>query len=222
ISVNAEETVEEPLLEMAMDVEEPILDDVVYDVGQPQDDADPKKTCFNDLVNFEKGPLTFDDMMATPIDFTKFSMNRPKKDKIAKADFVGPVYKLLKGTCRNPPSHLTIPVDFFFNNDLEYLKIGNSERKYIVSITKTKAVRYELEGIEDMIPRLKSRHDVYSTMKILSVIRVKVNKQFGYGYLEDIVVRRADQQEYTFKEGDFPRIHLKDIEEMLLLHVQNN
>ncbi|GJU91724.1 hypothetical protein Tco_1304147 [Tanacetum coccineum] len=33
----------------------------------------------------------------------------------------------------------------------------------------------------------KSRHDVFFTMKILSVIRVKVDKQFGYHYLEEIV-----------------------------------
>ncbi|GJS99488.1 hypothetical protein Tco_0820658 [Tanacetum coccineum] len=36
-----------------------------------------------------------------------------------------------------------------------------------------------------------------------------------------IVIRRADQKLNTFKEGDFPRHHLNDIEDMLLLHVQN-
>ncbi|GJR89276.1 hypothetical protein Tco_0213287 [Tanacetum coccineum] len=66
-----------------------------------------------------------------------------------------------------------------------------------------------------------SKHDVYSTMKILSVLRVKVDERLGYGYLEEIVVRRADRQEYTFKEGDFSRLRLNDIEDMLLLHVQN-
>ncbi|GKC81584.1 hypothetical protein Tco_1137301, partial [Tanacetum coccineum] len=53
------------------------------------------------------------------------------------------------------------------------------------------------------------------------VVRVTVDKQFGYGYLKEIVVRRADQKEYMFMEGDFPRLHLDDIEDMLLLHVQN-
>ncbi|GJQ92277.1 ribonuclease H-like domain-containing protein [Tanacetum coccineum] len=54
------------------------------------------------------------------------------------------------------PGHLTILVDFFFNLDLEYLKIANSERKYIVLITKTKAARCDLKFIKDMIPRLWS------------------------------------------------------------------
>ncbi|GKB24916.1 hypothetical protein Tco_0864317 [Tanacetum coccineum] len=32
-----------------------------------------------------------------------------------------------------------VPVEYFFNNDLEYLKGGSSSRKYMTSITKTKA-----------------------------------------------------------------------------------
>nr|GEX82402.1 hypothetical protein [Tanacetum cinerariifolium] len=39
--------------------------------------------------------------MATPIDFSKFAMNRIKLDKITKADLVGPVYKPLKETCKS-------------------------------------------------------------------------------------------------------------------------
>ncbi|GJU90731.1 hypothetical protein Tco_1303154 [Tanacetum coccineum] len=50
---------------------------------------------------------------------------------------------------------------------------------------------------------------------------VKVNKWYGYGHLEEIEVRRADQQLYKFMEGDFPRLYLNDIEDMLLLLVQN-
>ncbi|GKA66002.1 hypothetical protein Tco_0765810 [Tanacetum coccineum] len=82
-------------------------------------------------------------------------------------------------------------VDFFFNNDLEYLRGGSNGKKYAASTTKSKASR------------------------------VKVNEWYVYGYLEEIVVKRADQQLYTFKEGDFKRLHLNDIEDMLLLIVQN-
>nr|GEX15968.1 zf-CCHC domain-containing protein/UBN2 domain-containing protein [Tanacetum cinerariifolium]GEX15971.1 zf-CCHC domain-containing protein/UBN2 domain-containing protein [Tanacetum cinerariifolium] len=37
----------------------------------------------------------------------------------------------------------------------------------------------------------------------------------------EIQVRRSDQKLYTFKEGDFPQLHINDIEDMLLLVVQN-
>ncbi|GJZ60005.1 retrovirus-related pol polyprotein from transposon TNT 1-94 [Tanacetum coccineum] len=45
-------------------------------------------------------------------------------------------------------------------------------------------------------------------------------KWYDYGYLEEIEVQREDQQLYKFKEGDLPRLHLHDIEYMLLLLVQ--
>nr|GEW10345.1 hypothetical protein [Tanacetum cinerariifolium] len=58
-------------------------------------------------------------------------------------------------------------------------------------------------------------------MRILSVIRISADKQFGYGYLKEIVVRRADPKEYTINEADFPRLDLNDIEDMYLLKIQN-
>ncbi|GJS24497.1 hypothetical protein Tco_0453129 [Tanacetum coccineum] len=43
---------------------------------------------------------------------------------------------------------------------------------------------------------------------------------YDYRYLEEIEVRRDDHQLYEFKEGDFPRLYLHDIEDMLLFLVQ--
>ncbi|GKE40332.1 hypothetical protein Tco_1463737 [Tanacetum coccineum] len=43
----------------------------------------------------------------------------------------------------------------------------------------------------------------------------------GYGHLEEIVVKRSDQQIYTFKEGDFIDLHLYEIEDMLPLAIQH-
>ncbi|GJT70860.1 hypothetical protein Tco_1030146 [Tanacetum coccineum] len=45
-------------------------------------------------------------------------------------------------------------------------------------------------------------------------------KWYDYGYLEEIEVRREDQSLHKFKEGDFPRLNLHDIKDMLLLLVQ--
>ncbi|GJV94070.1 beta-fructofuranosidase, insoluble isoenzyme CWINV1-like protein, partial [Tanacetum coccineum] len=66
-----------------------------------------------------------------------------------------------------------------------------------------------------------SSHKVYSQMKILSIIRISVDKQFGYGYFKEIVVRRACQQEYLFKEAYSPKLYLNDIEDMYLLYAPN-
>nr|GEW56943.1 hypothetical protein [Tanacetum cinerariifolium] len=77
---------------------------------------------------------------------------------------------------------LTVAVEYFFNNNLEFLKSSDLEKKYTTSITKTKSARYEIVGIEDMIPTLWS-----TKKKILSVVNVKFKKLHGYGHLEEIV-----------------------------------
>nr|GFB60373.1 hypothetical protein [Tanacetum cinerariifolium] len=48
-----------------------------------------------------------------------------------------------------------ILVEFFFYQDLEYLRTGNLEkRKYTASFTKIKATGYEVYGIKEMIQGL--------------------------------------------------------------------
>ncbi|GJY81983.1 hypothetical protein Tco_0494734 [Tanacetum coccineum] len=128
-----------------------------------------------------------------------------------------------------------VPFEFFINNDLKYLQGGISTMTYTTSTTKTKAAKYDLPGIEDMVPNIwspvkvaydryalwgishwrqqrksfyayargiQSRGDVYSTKRILAVTHVKVMRKHGYGYLEEIVVRRADNVLYRFKKGN--------------------
>ncbi|GJR76946.1 hypothetical protein Tco_0089311 [Tanacetum coccineum] len=49
---------------------------------------------------------------------------------------------------------------------------------------------------------IQSRGDVYSTKHILAVTHLKVMRKHGYEYLEKIIVRRANNGLYRFKEGD--------------------
>ncbi|GJV85785.1 hypothetical protein Tco_1525683 [Tanacetum coccineum] len=195
-SISANKSVHETERVVQMDVEEPNLDNVAHDADEPQADAIPiSKEGL--MIQAEKPPLTFDELMSNPIDFSAFAMNRLKLNKIAIVDLVGSVFNLLKGTCKscveleynteecyraltyqldwaNPEGHkspvdmskpsplqdkegrLIIPVELFFNNDLEYLKAKNKERSYSSSITMTPYARYSLEGIEDMIPTMWS------------------------------------------------------------------
>ncbi|GJY30168.1 hypothetical protein Tco_0413663 [Tanacetum coccineum] len=101
----------------------------------------------------------------------------------------------------------------------------NKERKYVASVAKIKAARYDLKYIEDMIPKSRnaatSPHEVFSRFHIPSVIRLTIDNQFGYGYLKEIVVRRGDLKEYSFREADFSRLRLKDIKDLFLLYVQH-
>ncbi|GKD76387.1 hypothetical protein Tco_1339008 [Tanacetum coccineum] len=124
--------------------------------------------------------------------------------------------------------HQVVPADYFINNDLEYLKGRSLSRKYITSTTKTYAAKYDtIEGIKNMVQTLwslvKGAYDKYALWGIskrkIAVTHVKVIKKYDYGYLEEIEVRRDDNTLYKFKEGDFPNLNLRDIEDILLLLV---
>nr|GFD55726.1 hypothetical protein [Tanacetum cinerariifolium] len=64
---------------------------------EPNADDAPEQTWFNELVNAEEDPLTFDDLMGSTVDSTKLAKNRLKNDKITKSDLEGSAFKLLKG-----------------------------------------------------------------------------------------------------------------------------
>ncbi|GJT76466.1 hypothetical protein Tco_1043191 [Tanacetum coccineum] len=51
------------------------------------------------MVSATKDHLTFNDLMATPIDFSKYVLNRLKIDNLTQELLLGPAYNLLKGTC---------------------------------------------------------------------------------------------------------------------------
>ncbi|GJY89432.1 hypothetical protein Tco_0504628 [Tanacetum coccineum] len=96
---------------------------------------------------------------------------------LTKADLVGPVYNLLKGTCKSCV-------------ELEY----NMEECY--------------KDLTDQLDwnNLEGNQCPYDLSKPLPL---------------EIEVRRSNQKLYKFKEGDFPRLHMNDIEDMRLLVVQN-
>nr|GFC99789.1 hypothetical protein [Tanacetum cinerariifolium] len=62
--------------------------------------------------------------------------------------------------------------------------------------------------------------DVYSKRRIIAVIELKIVEWHNYKHLDCFSVRRDDDKIYKFKEGDFKRLRLQDIEDMLLLLVQ--
>ncbi|GJY40041.1 hypothetical protein Tco_0427311, partial [Tanacetum coccineum] len=149
-----------------------------------------------------------------------------------------------------------LPPDLLRPGLVKFLKLKNLWRfkqRYSTSVTKTKAVTYEIKWIEDLVCNLwspvkviydkhaywgishwgpKRQHfygfaanmtsskDVYSKKRIIAVTRLSIMEKYDYGHLEEIEVRREDQKLYKFREGDFPRLRLQDIEDMLLLLVQ--
>ncbi|GJZ16955.1 hypothetical protein Tco_0553078 [Tanacetum coccineum] len=65
-----------------------------------------------------------------------------------------------------------------------------------------------------------NRCAVRSHMKILSVVSLKTYSRYGYSYLKEIVLRRADYNEYKILESNFKNLHPNDFEDMYMLHLQ--
>nr|GEW70109.1 hypothetical protein [Tanacetum cinerariifolium] len=74
--------------------------------------------------------------------------------------------------------------------------------------------------VDTLTPRLLAG-PTYKLMKgIIVVIELKIVELHNYKHLDWITVRRDDDKLYKFKEGDFKRLRIQDIEDMLLLLVQ--
>nr|GEW15003.1 hypothetical protein [Tanacetum cinerariifolium] len=124
-----------------------------HDDDDDDDDEDPlagpnqgkkiKRRRTKELESSKKPSITKE----TPKD--KIDWNNPEGDCYA-FDLSKPL------SLQGHPCHLTVVVDYFFNNYLEYLKSSNMERTYTTSITKIKVARYEIERVEDMAPMLWS------------------------------------------------------------------
>ncbi|GKC45342.1 hypothetical protein Tco_1063064, partial [Tanacetum coccineum] len=56
--------------------------------------------------------------------------------------------------------------------------------------------------------------------QILSVISLKSYERYGYNYMREIVIRRADYKEYKISEADFKSMHPNDFKDMYMLHLQ--
>ncbi|GKD84082.1 hypothetical protein Tco_1350921 [Tanacetum coccineum] len=67
-----------------------------------------------------------------------------------------------------------------------------------------------------------SRKVVRTHMRILSVVRIKAYSRYGYDYLKEITLRRADHQEYTIAEKDFKNLYPSDFEDLNLLLLQGH
>ncbi|GJY63289.1 hypothetical protein Tco_0464749 [Tanacetum coccineum] len=210
-------------------------------------------------TSIDKSLKDSDELMSTPIDFSRYILNGLKIKNLTQEILLGPTFRLLKGTRSN---YAELEYDFeecykalSEKLDWEIPEVGGvSTMTYTTSTTKTKATQYDLLGIEYMVPNIwsfvkvaydryalwgisywtkqrksfyayargiQSRGDVYSTKCILAVTHIKVMRKHRYRYLEVIIVRRADYVLYRFKEGDFPRLRINDIEDMLILVVQN-
>ncbi|GKC00957.1 hypothetical protein Tco_0987093 [Tanacetum coccineum] len=117
-----------------------------------------------------------------------------------------------------PLGQVTIQPQFFFNKDLEYLVSGSQERRNALSIYKLKAAYYLDFGLEELVPSLwiesEQEYDISAAYGITHYL--KTYERYGYTFLKEIFLRRADYNEYKISEADFKNLHPNDFEDMYL------
>nr|GEU74451.1 integrase, catalytic region, zinc finger, CCHC-type, peptidase aspartic, catalytic [Tanacetum cinerariifolium] len=186
----------------------------------------------------------FNELMDTPVDFSVFLMNRLKVDTLTLELLVGPTYELMKGSCKilveleffleefykattdqldwiNPEGHqyphnLIKPLPLILNSQ------GHRISCLITSSTTTSSIYVEVPQVtstQHLSPRQRqeSARDVDSKRRIIDVTELKIVEWHNYKHLDWTTVRKDDDKLYKFKEGDFKRLRIQYIEDMLLL-----
>nr|GFA34132.1 hypothetical protein [Tanacetum cinerariifolium] len=162
-----------------------------------------------------KKPPTLDH---TPLDFSNFIMNWLRVDTLTPELLAVPTFELMKGS-----STSLIELEYHLEevykattDQLDWEPI-NYDKHALWGVSHWGWKRQQFYGFA---VNRESALDVYSKRRIIAVTDLKIVGWHSYKHLDWITVRRDDDKLYKFKEGDFKRLRLQDIKDMLLLLVQ--
>nr|GEU98268.1 hypothetical protein [Tanacetum cinerariifolium] len=201
------------------------------------------KVC-HDLASQTDARSSFNELLDTLIDFSNFIMHRLNVDTLTLDLLAGPTYELMRGSCTSL-TELEYHLEEVYKATTEQLDWVNPEgQQYPHNLLQPLPLipdnrgrrqpidynKHALWGVSHWGMKRKqfygyavnreSARDVYSKRRIITVTELQIMEWHDYKHLDWISVRRDDNQIYKFKEGDFKRLRLKDIEDMLLLLVQ--
>ncbi|GJR11085.1 hypothetical protein Tco_0793737 [Tanacetum coccineum] len=175
--------------------------------------------------------------------FIKWYCKQIGKSKLVKANLEGKAYKIVRPFDKNIISlqfqmeecHLLLidQIDLMnpegnrvVQNISKPLPLGgppgDKERRHALSISKMKAACYPDFGLKELVPSLwiESEHD-YDISAAYGISHyLKTFSRYGYTYLKEIVLRRADYKEYKISKADFKNLHPSDFEALHLLNLQ--
>ncbi|GKB44503.1 hypothetical protein Tco_0889445 [Tanacetum coccineum] len=157
--------------------------------------------------------------------FIKWYYKRIGKSKLTKADLEGPAFKLVKPFHKNNIS-LQFQMDechLLLTNKIDLTNPeGNQVMPDVSKPLPLGGPPGQTLGSKNSYRHsgLKVNMNTMSHMKILSAVSLKTYSRYGYTYLKEIVLRRADYKEYKISESDFKNLHPNDFEDMYLLHLQ--
>ncbi|GJV16636.1 hypothetical protein Tco_1361959 [Tanacetum coccineum] len=134
---------------------------------------------------------SFDELTDTPFDFSAFMMNRLNVETLTPKLLASPTFELMKGTCKS-----LVEIEYFFE----------------------KVYKETTEQLNWHNP--KGQQYPHDLRRIIAVTKLQIVEWHGYKHLDWITIQRDDDKLHTFKEDNFKRLRLQDIEDVLLLLVQ--
>nr|GFA28499.1 hypothetical protein [Tanacetum cinerariifolium] len=138
-------------------------------------------------------------------------MNRLRVDTLTPELLAGPTFELMKGLCTSL-IELEYHLEEVYKETTDQLDWVNPE-----GVSHWGRKRQQFYGFA---VNWESALDIYSKRRIIAVTDLKIVEWHSYKHLDWISIRRDDDKIYKFKEGNFKRLRLQDIEDMLLLLVQ--
>nr|GFB58471.1 hypothetical protein [Tanacetum cinerariifolium] len=210
------------------DLEEPAPQE--FETGatddQPVEEASQHPHC--NLAKKADSRTSFNELMDTPVDFSAFVINQLKLDTLTHELLAGLTYELIKGSCKS-----LVELEFFleevYKETTDQLDWNNPEGQQYP---------HDLLNPLPLIPNSRGcrvipfDHFINNDLEYLRggalsrkyTTLVTNTKAANYGHIkwiEDLVPRTIDDDKlYKFKEGDFKRLYIQDIEDMLLLLIQ--
>ncbi|GJX17114.1 hypothetical protein Tco_0217946 [Tanacetum coccineum] len=144
---------------------------------------------------------SFDELTDSTFDFSAFVLNRLNVQTLTPELLAGPTFELMKGTCKSL-TELEYFCEEVYKATTEKLDWINPEgRQYPHDLRQPLP---QIRPLGDLALGQKRRQ--FCCLCNFKGIRLKI--------------RRDDDVLYKFKEGDFHRLRIQDIEDMLLLLVQ--
>ncbi|GJZ11811.1 hypothetical protein Tco_0546570 [Tanacetum coccineum] len=120
----------------------------------------------------------------------------------------------MKNFLKNPEA----PALSLINQDLLYLKKGNSEsEKIVLSLHKFPNPHAKIFYIKSQKEPGKPKEVVYSNSKIIQVIKTYWELGHEHKFITDIVLRRANECIVSITEPDYKNLNKNDIEDIYLL-----
>ncbi|GJW98768.1 hypothetical protein Tco_0180576 [Tanacetum coccineum] len=159
---------------------------------------------------------SFNELMDTPLDFSEFMKNRIKVDTLTPKLLAGPIFELMKGSCKS-----LVELEYFFE---EVYKATTDQLDW--NNPEGQQYPHDLRKPLPLIPNSRGRrvipfdHFINNYLAIIVVTNLQIVEWHNYKHLDWITVCRDDDKLYKFKEGDFNRLRIQDIEDILLLLVQ--